>query len=346
MELVIFNFIHPNILKALVLDRELPDAIKISDVSLPDLNVDQVLIQIKSAALNHRDEWCRQGLYPNLKDGVILGSDGAGIVKEVGGQVDSKWIGQEVIINPAMHWGENQRAQGSDFRILGMPDNGTIAQYLVVASDRLHHKPLHMNWHEAAALPLAGVTAYRALIVQGKAKASKKILVTGFGGGVAQMAVQFALSLGAEVYTSSSSDSKLEEAKKLGVSGVYNYNHENWVKDALKETGGFDLIIDSAMGDTLDNLINASAPGARIVFYGATQGNPKGFNTRKVFWNQIKLIGSTMGSDTDFLNMLKFVDENRLKPIVDEVFSLENSVAAFNKMKSGNQLGKLVIQVS
>lgn len=201
-------------MRALVLDRELPDAIKITDVSLAQLNEGQVLVQVKSAALNHRDEWCRQGLYPNLKNGVVLGSDGAGIVKEVGSKVDSKWIGQEVIINPAMHWGESEKVQGADFRILGMPDHGTISEYLIMSSDRLHLKPLHLNWHEGAALPLAGVTAFRALMVQGKAKASQKILVTGFGGGVAQMAVQFAIALGAEVYTSSSSESKLLEAKK------------------------------------------------------------------------------------------------------------------------------------
>lgn len=333
-------------MRALVLDRELPDAIKITDVSLAQLNEGQVLVQVKSAALNHRDEWCRQGLYPNLKNGVVLGSDGAGIVKEVGSKVDSKWIGQEVIINPAMHWGESEKVQGADFRILGMPDHGTISEYLIMSSDRLHLKPLHLNWHEGAALPLAGVTAFRALMVQGKAKASQKILVTGFGGGVAQMAVQFAIALGAEVYTSSSSESKLLEAKKLGVVGVYNYKNDSWTKEALEESGGFDLIIDSAMGQTLDSLVNVCAPGGRIVFYGATLGNPEGFNARKVFWNQIKLIGSTMGSDKDFINMLRYVEDHKIKPIIDEIYDLENAVDAFDKMKSGDQLGKLVIQIS
>ncbi|TVP51124.1 MAG: alcohol dehydrogenase [Mongoliibacter sp.] len=333
-------------MKALVLDRNSTDKIRIADVSLPKLEDHQVRIQIKSSALNHRDEWCRQGLYPNLQDGVILGSDGAGIVKEVGSKVDSKWISQEVIVNPAINWGENEKVQATDFKILGMPDHGTISESLVISSDRLRHKPLHLNWDEAAALPLGGLTAYRALMVQGKAKPVKKILVTGFGGGVAQLAVQFALALGAEVYTSSSSEHKLNQAKKLGVAGVFNYTNQDWAKEALKATGGFDLIIDSAMGKTLDNLINVCAPGARIVFYGATLGNPEGFNTRKVFWNQIRLIGSTMGSDSDFENMMRFVEEHKIKPIIDDVFNLENAVKAFDKMKSGSQLGKLVIKIS
>lgn len=134
--------------------------------------------------------------------------------------------------------------------------------------------------------------------------------------------------------------------KKLGVVGVYNYKNDSWTKEALEESGGFDLIIDSAMGQTLDSLVNVCAPGGRIVFYGATLGNPEGFNARKVFWNQIKLIGSTMGSDKDFINMLRYVEDHKIKPIIDEIYDLENAVDAFDKMKSGDQLGKLVIQIS
>lgn len=333
-------------MKAIVLDRNTSEKIALREIELPQLDDDKVLIQIKSAALNHRDEWCRQGLYPNLKDGVILGSDGAGIVKEVGSKVDSKWIGQEVIVNPALHWGDQEKVQGKDFKILGMPDHGTLSQCLIVSSDRLHHKPLHLDWHQSAALPLGGLTAYRALMVQGKAKEEKRILVTGFGGGVAQLAAQFGIALGAEVYVSSSSESKIEQAKNLGAKGGFLYKEEDWTKKALAETGGFDLIIDSAMGNTVDNLINVAKPGARIVFYGATLGNPEGFNARKVFWNQIKLIGSTMGSDLDFENMISFVNKNGIKPLVDEVFDLEDAVNAFDKMKAGSQTGKLVVKIS
>ncbi|WP_373493527.1 zinc-binding alcohol dehydrogenase family protein [Aquiflexum sp.] len=332
-------------MKAITLNLQLPDKIEISDIELSEISSNEVLVRVKAAALNHRDEWCRQGLYPNLKNGVVLGSDGAGIITEVSAEVDPSWIGKEVIINPAMNWGVDQRVQSKDFKILGMPDNGILAEYVKVPADRVHLKPSHLNWAESAALPLGGLTAYRAVCVQGQINEGDKILVTGFGGGVAQFAVQFALANGAEVYVSSSRTEKIEKAKELGVQNGFDYTDENWPDKALEETAGFDLIIDSAMGDTLDNLIKVIKPGGRIVFYGATKGNPKGFQARKVFWNQIQLIGSTMGSDLDFERMLELVKEKKIVPVIDRVFELEDTVQAFDRMKEGLQTGKIVVQI-
>jgi zinc-binding alcohol dehydrogenase/oxidoreductase len=198
-------------MKAIVLNRKLTEGLESVDISLPALASDEVRVKVKSAALNHRDEWCRQGKYANLKDGIILGSDGAGIIVEVGKEVDDSWLGKEVIINPASGWGGDQDFQSKDFKILGLPDHGTLSEYVQVKSDRLHPKPVHMDWNEAAALPLGGVTAYRALFRQGGIQANETVLVTGFGGGVAQFGVQFALSLGAKVYVSSSSDEKIQK---------------------------------------------------------------------------------------------------------------------------------------
>lgn len=332
-------------MKAIVLNRSISSKIKLSEIELPPLDSDEVKVEVKAAALNHRDEWCRQGLYPNLKDGAVLGSDGAGIVREVGNKALEGWLGKEVIINPALHWGEDERVQGKDFQILGMPSNGTLAEFVQVSSNRIQEKPSFMTWEEAAALPLAGLTAYRALMVQGGLKQGEKVLVTGFGGGVAQFAAQFALANGAEVFVSSSSEDKIKAARQLGIKAGFNYKEDKWVNQALEVTGGFDLIIDSAMGDTLNNLINVVKPGGRIVFYGATQGNPSGFNARKVFWNQIKLLGSTMGSDRDFKEMLDFVNKHQIHPVLDQVFSMEEAEKAFDRMKNGQQLGKIVVMV-
>ncbi|WP_373521332.1 zinc-binding alcohol dehydrogenase family protein [Aquiflexum sp.] len=332
-------------MKAITLNLELSDKIELSDIDLPEIGSNDVLVRVKAAALNHRDEWCRQGLYPNLRNGVVLGSDGAGIITEVGEEVDKSWIGMEVIINPAMNWGNDQRVQSKDFKILGMPENGTLAEYVKVPADRIHPKPSHLSWAESAALPLGGLTAYRAACVQGQVKKGDKVLVTGFGGGVAQFAVQFALAKGALVYVSSSKVEKIKKAKELGVKNGFNYTDDNWSDIALEETGGFDLIIDSAMGDTLDHLIKVIKPGGRIVYYGATKGNPKGFQARKVFWNQMQLIGSTMGSDLDFEQMLEMVKEKNIVPIIDDVFGLEESVKAFDRMKEGHQTGKIVVQI-
>ncbi|AFL85005.1 Zn-dependent oxidoreductase, NADPH:quinone reductase [Belliella baltica DSM 15883] len=333
-------------MKSIVLNRELEDKIEIVDLEIPFLEEDEVLVKIKAAALNHRDEWCRQGLYPGLKNGVVLGSDGAGIVEKIGKSVKTSWIGQEVIINPSNNWGEDPRAQAKEFSILGMPENGTLAEFVKVKLGRVHTKPEHLSWEEAAALPLGGLTAFRALMVQGTLSRGQKVLVTGFGGGVAQFAAQFAISGGAEVYVSSSSEEKIKVAKSLGAIDGFNYTNEAWVTEVLEKTEGFDLIIDSAMGNTLNKLIKVARPGGKIVFYGATQGNPSEVDARKIFWNQLHLIGSTMGSDEDFQAMLKFVEENKIKPVLDQIFQPEEAKLAFDKMKLGKQLGKIVIKFS
>ncbi|MDF2157850.1 zinc-binding dehydrogenase [Algoriphagus sp. CAU 1675] len=330
-------------MKGIVLNRSLPSGIEFKEVNLPELKPGEVKVAIKAAALNHRDEWCRQGLYRNLEDGKILGSDGAGIVVAVGSEFDSNLIGKQVLVNPALNWGDNQLAQNEHFDILGMPSNGTLAEELIVPKDRIYEKPFHLTWEEAAALPLAGLTAFRALTYQGQVQAGENVLITGFGGGVAQFAAQFAISLGAKVSVSSSDVTKLEKAKEIGVLHTFNYKNEDWTERALASTGGFDLIIDSASGNSINNLIQVAKPGGRIVIYGATTGNPESFNARKVYWNQLKIMGSTMGSDRDFEQMLEFVNQYKIRPIIDQVFSLDQAEVAFDRMRSGTQMGKIVL---
>jgi zinc-binding alcohol dehydrogenase/oxidoreductase len=330
-------------MKGIVLQREHAAKIQLLDLPKPVCGPGEVLIKIKAAALNHRDEWCRKGLYPNLKDGVVLGSDGAGIVEEVGAGVDSSLVGHEVIINAAKNWGSNEKAQAKEFEILGMPSHGTLAEYIVVSADRIHAKPKHLNWEEAAALPLAGLTAYRALVVKGQVQTGDQVLVTGIGGGVAQFAAQFALALGAKVFVSSSNPEKIAQAIDQGASVGFNYTQPNWSASALQQTGGMDLVIDGASGDTLSHLMEVCKPGARIVFYGATRGNPGQLEARKLFWNQLQLIGSTMGSDADFLQMLQLVEKFKIKPVVDQCYPFSQAEAAFDRMKEGKQFGKITL---
>uniref|UniRef100_UPI004048DEB2 quinone oxidoreductase family protein n=1 Tax=Algoriphagus sp. TaxID=1872435 RepID=UPI004048DEB2 len=330
-------------MKGIVLQRNSPSKIQLLELPQPVCGPGEVLIRIKAAALNHRDEWCRKGLYPNLKDGVILGSDGAGIVVEVGAGVDPSLIGEEVLINPAKNWGINEKAQSKEFEILGMPSQGTLAEFITVPADRIHPKPNQLSWEEAAALPLAGLTAYRALVVKGQVQAGDQVLVTGIGGGVAQFVAQFALALGAKVFVSSSAPEKISQAIAQGASAGFNYTDANWSTQALQQTGGIDLVIDGAAGDTLTHLMDVCNPGARLVFYGATRGNPSQLEARKLFWNQLQLIGTTMGSDANFLQMLQLVKKHQLKPILDQVFPLEQAVEAFDRMKEGRQFGKIVL---
>lgn len=332
-------------MKAIILNLDSKEKIRLTDVQESVVGSGEVRVKIKAAALNHRDEWSRQGLYPNLKTGVILGSDGAGIVSELGRGVDSFWLGKEVIINAAINWGDNEDFHGKNFEILGMPRNGTFAESVVVPSDRLHQKPDHLSWEEAAALPLAGLTAYRALTYQGELDENENVLVTGFGGGVAQFAAQFALALDTKVSISSSSPDKIKKGLKMGASFGYDYTNPNWVDQAIEDSkGGFDLIIDGAAGDSFNQLIQVCKPGGRVVFYGATRGNPGKLEARRIFWNQLKIIGSTMGSDRDFRKMLQLVVRREIHPVIDKIYSLDQANNAFDRMKAGEQMGKIILK--
>jgi NADPH:quinone reductase-like Zn-dependent oxidoreductase len=170
-------------MKALVLTR--PGHIEFKEVPTPTLTAGKALVKIKSAGLNRRDDWIRQGKYPNIHFGVIMGSDGAGVVEDVFEEVDREWIGKDVIINPNIDWGNDPEVQSKNYTILGMPFNGTFAEYALVNVDRLQLKPTYLDFLQAASLPLGGLTAYRALFKKGKLKSGQNILISGFGGGVA-----------------------------------------------------------------------------------------------------------------------------------------------------------------
>jgi zinc-binding alcohol dehydrogenase/oxidoreductase len=307
-------------LKALVLSS--PGQIELKELPMPILSVGKALVRIKAAALNRRDDWIREGKYPNIKFGGILGSDGAGIVESVHDETENAWVGQEVVINPNIDWGPDLEAQSSKYTILGMPVNGTFAEYVVVPVDRLHHKPFHLDFLQAAALPLGGLTAFRALFRKGGLRAGQNVLISGFGGGVAQFAFLFAKAAGANVYVSSGSDEKIEKTK-----------------------GGFDLVIDSAGGDQLNNFIKVLRPQGKIVFYGATNGLPAKIDLYRMFWNQLSLIGTTMGNDHEFNEMISFVGKHQIRPIVDSIRPFSKIAESFPDITKPNKVGKIVFQV-
>lgn len=332
-------------MQALLLVDESSDKIRLIDVAKPSPSKGEVLVKVKAAALNRRDQWIRQGKYPGIKFDTILGSDGAGVVESVGEEVDSNLIGKEVVINPNINWGENPEVQSPDYHIVGMPTNGTFAEYVAVSANQVYEKPKHLSWTDAAALPLGGLTAYRATFHHGKVAEGKNVLISGVGGGVAQFAFLFALAAKANVYVTSGNDEKLETCLKLGAKGGFNYKTEDWQKDAFKTTRGFDVVIDSAGGDQVNDFIKMMKPSGRIVFYGATNGTPQNLDMFRMFWNQITLQGSTMGNDQEFEDMVKYVSKHQIKPIIDSVFDLRDGLEAFDKIKSG-VFGKVVISCS
>ena len=294
----------------------------------------EVVIDIQAAALNHRDVWITRGLYPGIVFPGILGSDGAGRLN-----------GRELIINPNIGWGDNLRHQKKSYSILGMPKHGTMAQKVAVEANKLHDKPTHLSWEEAAAMPLGGMTAYRAVFTRGVLQAGEKVLITGIGGGVALFAMQFALAAGAEVYVTSSSDQKIARAMEMGASGGADYKLEGWEKELASQAGGFDLIIDSAGGPGFGFFPKLCNYGARIVTYGGSKGAVPNFTPQSIFWKQISILGSTMASDQEFADMVAFVNQHQIHLVVDSVFSITEATAAFERMVKGEQFGKIVLRI-
>jgi NADPH:quinone reductase-like Zn-dependent oxidoreductase len=312
------------------------------EVEQPKPGPGEVLVKVGAAALNHRDIYISQGLYPGILTPVILGSDGSGTVVETGTDVSKELLGKEVIINPNISWGNNPKVQDKKYQILGMPSNGTFAEYVCVKSDRLANKPSHLNFAQAAAIPLAGLTAYRSLYTKANLKKGEKLLISGIGGGVALTAFQMALASDSEIWVTSGSDEKIEEAIKLGAKGGINYKTENWHKELEKKAAGFDVILDSAGGEGFQYFLDLANPAARIVFYGGTRGSFK-VNPQKMFWKQLSMYGSTMGDDDDFEKMLDFFNQHQIIPYLKDIRALADGPTAFKDMDEGRQFGKLIL---
>jgi NADPH:quinone reductase-like Zn-dependent oxidoreductase len=331
-------------MKAIVLESA-ENPIVVKEVPKPVVQAGEVLVQVKAAALNRRDYWITVGKYAGIKYPTILGSDGAGIVAEVGEGVDSSLIGKEVIINASHNYGDNPEFQGKDFKILGLPDDGTFAEYVKVKAEYLYDKPAHLSWEQAAAIPLAGLTAYRALFTKGMAKKGDKVLIVGAGSGTGTFLIQWAVAAGCEVYTTSGSAEKIALTIGLGAKAGVNYKDADWDEQLKMLAGGFDVVIDSALGEGFAKIPDLCNPGAHIVTFGGTAGNFPEFNARKFFYKQLHLSGSMMGTVEEFEAMLKMVDEHQIIPVVDEVFSMDQAKEAFAKMEHSTQFGKIVISM-
>jgi NADPH:quinone reductase-like Zn-dependent oxidoreductase len=339
--------------------------LEVQEVARPVAGAGEAIVRVHAAALNHRDVWIQKGQYAGLKYPIVPGSDGSGVVVEAGGAAVAAggaevaggegdvrarggwdWVGKEVIINPSLDWGESEAYQDpASFRILGLPDNGTFAEYVKVPVANLAEKPAGLSFEEAAALPLAGVTAYRALMTKARVQAGEKVLITGIGGGVALFALQFALAAGAEVVVTSGSPDKLDKAMAIGASGGANYGEPGWVDKLKSLAGAFDVIIDGAGGDGMNDLLDLAMPGGRVVIYGATRGNPTQVVARRIFWKQLQVLGSTMGSPADFRSMIDFVGQHSIRPVIDTVFPFEEGEDAMRWMNDARQFGKIVIRM-
>jgi len=322
-----------------------PSSLSLVDVDVPVPGPNEVRVKLKCAALNRRDVWMTVGQYPGIQMPAIAGSDGSGTVDAVGDGIPKDCLGREVVIYPALEWGDDPRCGGKDFRVLGMPDQGTFAEYICVPKSSIYPKPRHLSWEQAAAFPLAGLTAWRAVVTHGEVNKGDKVLVTGIGGGAAGFALLWAKEKGADVIVTSSSQDKIDMAIKEGAVAGYNYSNDSWGKELRSEIGSIDLVIDSGGGDGMNSVLDTLKNGGRYVFFGATQGNPsRGLNMAKLFFKQIRIQGTTMGKLEEFQEMIDFVSSNKLEPIIDQIFDFSDAIAAHERMLKSEQMGKIVLR--
>lgn len=299
-----------------------------------DYSCEGIKVNLQCAAFNHRDVWITKGLYPGLKPGTIMGADGMGMYED-----------KRVLISPGIEWGNSEAYQSSNYRVLGVPDHGTFAESIYVHPNQIIEVPAHLSDEEAAALPVAGVTAYRALMAKCKLVKGENVLITGIGGGVALMAGLIAMAAGANVFFTSGDQHKIDKALALGFKAGANYKEEGWVNTIQEASGGIDVVIDSAGGDGFASLIKLCNYGARVAFYGGTKGKINGLNPQLIFWKQISIFGTTMGSDKDFSEMVDFVSAHKIRPVVHEVLTFDDYKKGFQIMEEGSQFGKICLKI-
>ncbi|HEX9691879.1 MAG TPA: zinc-binding dehydrogenase [Gemmatimonadales bacterium] len=335
--------------------------LEVSEVEQPVVQQpDHVRVRVYSAALNHLDLWTLKGLPGvSLRFPHTLGGDGAGVVEEVGSGVESLTVGDRVLLNPGLSCARCEYcAAGKDplcrsYRLLGEHVNGTAAEQIVVPAANAvpipfipeGHPPL--SWVEAGSYGLVGLTAWRMLAHRAKVRAGETVLVWGVGGGVSGMALKIAKLMGATVVVTSSSDAKLRVAESWGADHTINHATEDVVARVREITGrrGVDVVVENVGEATWDRSLRALSRGGRLVTCGATTGPTVTIDVRRLFWYQWDILGSTMGGREDFDEAVRLLAEDRLRPAIDSVFSLERSVEAVARLASGDQMGKIAIAI-
>jgi NADPH:quinone reductase-like Zn-dependent oxidoreductase len=331
------------------------DCVRVEEVAGPKPGRGEVILKVKSAGLNHLDIWVRKGR-PGLKLAFphILGCDAAGVVTGVGADVASVSVGDQVVLNPGLSCGSceycnrGEQSECLSFDIMGMNRQGTFAEYVAVPARNVHPKPAYMDFDQAGTFVLSCMTAWRMLMTRAQLRPGETVLLHGIGGGVALWALQLAKLADACVIVTSSSDNKLARASQIGADHTINYKAEDVavrVKD-FTSGRGVDVVIDTVGAATWPIDFSAVRRGGKIVLCGITTGARAETNLQALYWNQLTIMGSTMGSDEDFRRMLRAVTIAKLKPVIDSVEPLENIREAMGKMETGEQFGKIALRIS
>lgn len=332
------------------------DHLRVQDLPVPPLEApDQVRVRIHSAALNRLDLWVIDGI-PGVEYRFprIVGSDGAGIVDEIGSEVKGFRRGDRVMINPGISCGQCEWCLAGEqplcpsFQVLGEHRDGTLAEFVVVPQRNLARVPQGMSWAQAAAFPLATLTAWRMLTTRAGLKPGEKILIWGIGGGVALASLAIARHLGASPIVTSSSPAKLDRARELGAEIGINHATQNVAQEIRALTGkrGVNVVVDTVGEKTWEQSLRCLGRLGRLVTCGGTTGPMVTTDVRKLFWYQWSILGSTMGTDQEFGQIVELAGQGKLWPQLDAVFPFAQSGTAFERLKSGEQLGKVVIEVT
>jgi NADPH:quinone reductase-like Zn-dependent oxidoreductase len=306
-----------------------PEVLRYEDAPDPEPRPDEILIQLRAASLNRLDLWVRQGL-PSVPKPRILGADGAGVDSE----------GRRVVINPGVEHGET-------ITVIGEHTDGTHAEQIAVPASNVYELPDDLSFEEAAAFPLVFETVYRMLMTRAGLEEGEWVLVWGAGSGIGSAALVLAKALGAKVVATSSSDEKLSKASELGADAVVNHRTGDVIKAVKEATGGpgVDVVVEHVGEATWQQTLQAVRSRGRIAVCGATSGPNPPAALHRVWWKQLTILGSTMGTKEDFEGAYELVRSGRAKPIVDSVFPLAEARAAHERMESGQQFGKIILAI-
>lgn len=334
-------------MKALMLTKtEGPGSAELQNIDQPAPGPGEIRVALRAASLNYRELWISRGQYPGMKLPSGLGADGAGVIDSVGAGVDPSNVGREVVLYPGQGWGDNPKYPGRNFALYGMPLPGTLAQYICVPVENALDKPASLSFEEAACLPTAGLTAWRALRVKANLTAGETVLITGIGGGVAVAACVLAVAMGGKVFVTSSAEEKIHRAEQLGAAGGVIYKQDKWGKALAKLAGGVDVVIDGAPASSLSQYVRCLNMGARVVIYGSTGGVEAQFSTPDLFLRHATVLGTAMGTPADFQDMIAFVAQHRLRPVIDQRFTLDRARDALLALESSHDMGKIVVSMS
>jgi zinc-binding alcohol dehydrogenase/oxidoreductase len=315
-----------------------------ADVAEPVASEGDVVVRIVAAALNRRDWWIWRE--PEV-EAVTLGSDAAGVVVAVGAGVETVSVGDEVVVNPTLGWAAGEHVPTESFEILGSPRDGTFADQVVVPAANVAPKPAGLSWEEAAALSLAGLTAWRAVITCAGAAPGSRVLVTGAGSGVATFAVQIAAAVGSEVWVTTSSDAKLERLREVGARGGALYSQADWGTSLPAVAGGrFDAVVDSWGADGWPDALRSLRWGGVLVSFGDTGGENSTIPVSEVYWAWRSIVGTTMGSLEEYRALLDHVSTHSWRPVIDSVHDLEDLDAAARRLVDRDRFGKIVLRVA